>query len=168
MLLLRCTQRLRKRLGQAKVEAPTTASTTILGDWYCHLVYVGHTQLLLCVSEQSMLPLLLPAREAHLLPVQLRTALGSTLTALQVDERSIEYELEQMQEWQVAQTTNRSVLGVLNDFSKTLDYLLDPAQAPALETISAALAQTPCRPLGYQSPEQVTRQSFAEYRDELR
>lgn len=115
-----------------------------------------------------MLPLLLPAREAHLLPVQLRTALGSTLTALQVDERAIEYELEQMQEWQVAQTTNRSVLGVLNDFSKTLDYLLDPAQAPALETISAALAQTPCRPLGYQSPEQVTRQSFAEYRQELR
>lgn len=89
MLLLRCTQRLRKRLGQAKVEAPTATSTTILGDWYCHLVYVGHTQLLLCVSEQSMLPLLLPAREAPLLPVQLRTALGSALTALQVDERAL-------------------------------------------------------------------------------
>lgn len=161
MLLLRCTQRLRKRLGQAKVEPTTASSTTIFGHWYCHLGYVGRTQRLLRVSEQSMLPILLPAREAQRLPVPLSAALGSALAALQVDEQAIEYELGQMQEWQIAQTTNHSVLDVLNDFSKSLDYLLDPARAPVLETISATLVQTPCRPLGYQSPAQVTRQRFA-------
>lgn len=163
MLILRCTQRLRERLGHRKVESITTPSTTILGDWYCHLVYNGRTQLLLCVSEQSLLPILLPAREAQFLPVRLSAALNIALVALNVDERAIHHELAQMQEYQIAQTTNRSVVGVLNDFSKTLGYLIDPARELVLEAISANLAQTPCRPIRYQSPEDATRQRFAKY-----
>ncbi|MFN8495645.1 MAG: hypothetical protein U0350_49090 [Caldilineaceae bacterium] len=164
MLILRCTQRLRERLGHPKAEPITTPSTTVLGDWYCHLVYIGRTQLLLCVSERSLLPILLPAREAQFLPVRLSAALNIALAALNVDERAIYHELAQMQKYQIAQTTNRSVVGVLNDFSKNLGYLIDPARVLVLEAISANLAQTPCRPIGYQSPEDATRQRFAEYR----
>ena len=77
MFTLRCTARLRKRLGTTKETASTPPSTK-LGDWYAHLLFT-RPQLVLCVSDRTLLPVLIGARDGRLLVPRLREAVGQTL-----------------------------------------------------------------------------------------
>lgn len=62
----RCTAKLLRRLGPPAV-GPANQPLTRLGDWYATLVHAPRMQLVLMVSERSLLPILLPAREASTL-----------------------------------------------------------------------------------------------------
>jgi hypothetical protein len=159
MVILRCTQKLRKRL-QATNPPPALSSTTLLGDWYCHLLHLGRTQAILCLSEQTRLPILLPARTAHLFPQRLQLALAAILAALDIPALAIQQELLQMSEYVIAPTASRSVLGSLNDFEQAAQFLIDPCLPTSFQEVSTQLAQTPCRPLAYQSPATAIQQHF--------
>jgi hypothetical protein len=54
MLVLRCTQKLLKRIGPPVVDPP--ASTTALGDWYAQPLAVGRQRYVLLVSEPRPTP----------------------------------------------------------------------------------------------------------------
>lgn len=56
MLVIRPTQKLAKRL-RVELLPEAESSTTVLGDWYCTLLYTKPKQLILAVSERSRLPL---------------------------------------------------------------------------------------------------------------
>jgi len=60
MFTIRCTKKLLRRVDDT--ETPT-ASTTVLGDWYAKVLYSRPHQLVLCVSERSLLPVVLHAKE---------------------------------------------------------------------------------------------------------
>src|SRR5882672_4044257 len=61
VITFRCTKRVVERFRLEPVEeAP--ASTGILGDWYANLLNVGSQRFVLCVSERTLLPVILPAR----------------------------------------------------------------------------------------------------------
>lgn len=161
-MILRCTRKLRERLKQVPLPQPSP-STTVLSDWYCNLVYFGRTQAILAVSEKTRLPILIPAREVHLLHSRLIDALTTTLSTFGIDRDFIQCELNQMNEYQIAPTINRSVLGSLNDFERMASFMFDQPIQPSLEEVSAKLAQTPCSPIGYKSPEVVTIEQFRHY-----
>ena len=87
MFTLRCTAKLRKRLGTTE-DRPAAPPSTMLGDWYAHLLFT-RPQLVLCVSERTLLPALIPARDGSLLVPRLREAVGQMLRALGVPEVAV-------------------------------------------------------------------------------
>ena len=153
MFTLRCTRKLLNRLPEATAEPPQP--TTILGDWYANILFARPAQLVLCVSERSLLPLVMHARNASALGERLREELARVLTALRVPTGAIDAELEEMQSLVFAPTRNRRVLSSLNDQMWHLELVL--RERPALDFTGMALhlAGVPYKPLEYRFPSEV-------------
>ena len=66
-------------------------------------------------------------------------------------------ELQAMTDFVFARTTNRSILGTMNDF----DRILDAAPGQSLTSAALELAEAPCGPIGMESPDRATRKLFA-------
>ena len=113
MFTLRATQKLLRR-AKVPVEEPETPSTTTLGDWYADLLVLRPQQLVLCVSERTLLPVIVPAAEISTLPDRLRAALQELLLAIGVPQEMVETEIAEMQEVRFARTANRKVVGHMN------------------------------------------------------
>ena len=118
MFTLRCTARLRKRLGTTE-ETTSAQPSTRLGDWYAHLLFT-RPQLVLCASERTLLPVLIASRDGSLLVQRLREAVGQT-RALRVAEPAVAAEQEAMRDARIGKTLSRQVLGSMNDFARMLD-----------------------------------------------
>jgi hypothetical protein len=156
MFTLRCTARLRKRLGTTE-DTPSTPPSTKLGDWYAHLLFT-RPQLVLCVSERTLLPVLIPARDHRLLVPRLRDAVGQMLSALAVGDAAVASEQEAMKDAVIGKTVSRQVLGSMNDFVRMLDSYRG---AGSLLEVSLRLAETPCGPLRMSGPRDETIRVFA-------
>ena len=94
----------------------------MLGDWYATLVYDGREQLVLCLSERSLLPVMIPAREARTLVPRFRDALAELLVLLGVPTTEIERELAEMVDVRIGRTASRTILGSMSDFRRLLSY----------------------------------------------
>jgi len=138
------------------------AATTRLGDWYANLLYHGRRQLILCTSDRSLLSVVLPARDAkRSLPSDLPAGVGDLLRAIEIPDKRIQQELEAMQEAAVGKPLSRSVLGSMNDLASGLLYRLDDDPDEPFEQVALDLAETPCSPLGYDSPRETARRLLA-------
>ena len=181
MFTLRCTERLRTRLGErakADLVLPALAPTTTLGDSYANLVHAGRTQLVLAISERTFLPVVVPAAPVATLVPRFRAAALAELADVHRDyplydfqtrrppeaplsEEQLAAEAHAMDDWRIGKTANRTVLGILTDFS---DLLVAYLEDRPLAEVAKILATTPCSPfykhatLG--SPERVTRALF--------
>ena len=151
---LRCTGKLLRRLGtspSASVELPTT----VLGDWYATLIQAPRLQVVLVVSERTLLPVVVPAREARTLLPRFRVALAAMLIKLDVRPSVVEREMHAMDSVAVGKTRSRTVLGSMNDFIRMSK--VDPWPPSSLEEFSLELACAPCGPIGMKSPDSLTR-----------
>ncbi len=159
MVLFRCTQRLAKRFRLRLAQEPPTSSG-LLGDWYANLLNVGRNQLVLCLSERTLLPVLLPARQAEF-PIRFADYLTPLLEHLEVPQHAIRAEANAAREWEFAPTRSRSVLGALNDFATGATFRLQHPSPPAtLLEAALELAQTPSKPIQYESPQRVVQSLF--------
>lgn len=122
MVIVRPTAKLRKLLPLSTLAEP--ASDTALGDWYVNRVVVDRRPLVLCVSSESLLAALVPARNVRSLPNRLGEIVGQRLSRLGVARPLVDAELEAMQATHLAKTSDRSVLGVMVDFAKMLPHAL--------------------------------------------
>ena len=113
MTVFRCTQRVLRRFKLTAIE-PETASTGVLGDLYANLLNFGPTRLVLCQSERSLLPVILPARNRDF-PAEFGSALSRILLALGIPVQQVHAEVEATRDIQFAKTRSRQVLGVMND-----------------------------------------------------
>src|SRR5438132_4389365 len=107
MFTLRCTARLRKRLGMTQ-DAPPTPPSTKLGDWYAQLLFT-RPQLVLCVSERTLLPVVIAASDGSRLVQRLREAVGQMLRVLAVAEAAVAAEEDAMLDAVIGKTTSRHV-----------------------------------------------------------
>lgn len=160
MFVLRCTQKLLDRLN-AKFDPEPARSDTVLGDWYASLVRVGRVQVVLGVSDRSLLPVVVPAKEGRSLVRRLGEALEPTLTAIGVPADDVIAERGAMQRWAVGKTTNRRVLGSLNDLAFQLEVGLRDFPDRTLLAQSLWLAKTPLKVIDYGAPDQATLAAFA-------
>ena len=155
MVVLRCTQRLLRRLRQKPAEdAP--ASSTVLGDWYANILWVYRKPLVLAVSARTLLPVLVPARDPASLGPRLAGALGHMLAALGIPAHRVEEEQRHMAQIAFARTISRQILGTMNDF----DRMLDPSPGQSLISAALELAEAPCGPIGMESPDRLTVNLF--------
>lgn len=165
MFTLRCTGRLLKRLGERPGQdvAPTT---TRLGDWYANVIVRCPAHVVLCVSERTLLPLVIAASPANSIGARLGTTLAEVLRALDVPKASIETELREMSAHRIDKTASKQVLGSMNDFAFMLETHLD--RGDSLLQASLRLADAPCSPIKMERPRDVTRDLLAVSRAHLR
>ena len=159
MFSIRCTKKLLDRM-RVDPEPDPPAPSTVLGDWYANLLRVGKQQFILCVSEKTLLPVLVPAVAAKLLPRRLPEAVFDVLKRLGIRWSAIDREMREMQAALVARTANRRVLGMMNDFAFAAPYRL--VEGASLVEVALWLAETPCSPIDMNSPERETQAAFAE------
>lgn len=114
MVLIRGTKKFLDRVGRPTATA-AEQSTGALGSWYATVLF-WKPQVALFVNESTLLPVLVPfapaATVVHRLPATLATVLG----ALTIEHSFIEHEVAQMTGYRLASTSNRSVLGSMNEF----------------------------------------------------
>ncbi|MCW3815724.1 hypothetical protein ONA91_14815 [Micromonospora sp. DR5-3] len=102
------------------------------------------------MNERTLLPVLLPLAPARSLPARIPDEIAAVLDAHQMPKAVIADELLNMRECRFATTANRSVVGVMNEFTKLAEIYADPAR-PNLVALSLRLATTPCTPLHQRS-----------------
>jgi hypothetical protein len=159
MLVIRCTQRAVRRFKLQVTDEPPS-STGVLGDWYANLLNVGTARWVLCQSERSLLPLILPARN-DCFPAQFGSTLGVILRKLGVREDHVAQELRCANEIRFSPPRSRQVLGVMNDFAYVgQGYLYARHGVEAALEASLKLAEMPSSPIAYESPGQLTKSLF--------
>ena len=160
MYNIRCTQPLLKKLAPApsdKGNAPEP--TTRLGDWYANRLNIGHTRLVLCTSERSLLSVVVPTKNLPGLPERLAASLEALLRSFDVSDERIVEELREMSCARFDRTASRSVLGSMRDFSLGVRARVSHWGWPgSLSEFDRELAETPCGPLDYEFPIEVSRQ----------
>ena len=160
MMVLRCTQKLLTRLGNAGDPSPLE-STTRLGDWYGTIVRLGRTQHLMFISQNSRLAAVLPARDAKRMFQVLPDVICSLLVEIGIPTSDIKEERERMSAVAFSRTQSRSLLGTLNDYSTMARYgYLQRGVRESPEELMRFLAQTPILPLKGASPIDLTRAAF--------
>jgi len=159
VVTIRCTQKLLHRVDSQPMPP---SSTTVLGDWYANILFARPEQLILCVSERTLLPVVVTARNARSLGVRLSQSLGEVLLRLGVSSRLVDAEQVEMNPVAFGPTRNRRVLGTINDFLLQLSWHFHDHPASPLIDASIWLARTPCKPISYKSPDALTASHFAD------
>ncbi|MFN0064323.1 MAG: DUF6933 domain-containing protein [Myxococcaceae bacterium] len=157
MFTLRATRKL-LALMVAKPESAPSPPTTVLGDWYANVTTRG---LILCVSEKTLLPVVLPGERLRALARELPRALGAVLDSLGVDKTAIERERFAMAQSAVSTTASRRIVGFLNEFGVMMEAGRDDHRSP-LE-VALDLAHTPCNASSSKLvtwPDHATRAAF--------
>lgn len=160
MFNLHCTKKLLDRMKPAVEGAGP--STTVLGNWYA-TAWFWKPQLALLVNERTLLPVVMPLAPAATLAQRFPEAMAQVLLALDVGQDFVKAEIERMGQVTYCKTANRSVVGMLNQFSYLAEGyrehfgLVDPL------ALSLRLAGTPCSPLykGAVCPDSAVRELVA-------
>jgi hypothetical protein len=159
MMTFRCTKKLLRRLRVSQ-ESAASPPTTVLGDWYANILFSRPQQLVLCMSERTLLPVVILAKELDTLPFRLAAALREILARIGVPQEPIEIETREMVQFAYGPTRSKRVLGSMNDLMFQLAWLLNDRPGLSLLEMSANLGETPCSPLRYESPEKFTLELF--------
>ncbi len=157
--MLRCTAKLLGRLPTPST-TPSIEPTTRLGDWYATLILARARQVVLAVSARTLLPVLVPARDAKtFLAPRLRDAVVQLLQTIGIASSQVKTEQRAMEEVLIGKTASRQILGSVNDFVRMYDGYV--AGGLSLSDVAIRLADTPCGPLKMDSPRRVTVALFA-------
>jgi len=145
MFVLHATKKLLERLGSATAD-PSVRSTTVMGSWYGTAIF-WRPQVALFVNETTLLPVLVHLAPARTVFPRFAESLAAVLGELGVPHPLVAREIQLMAEHQLAKTANRSVVGMMNEFSFLADAHGRAQTTSDLLRLSVTLAGTPCGPL---------------------
>ena len=160
MFAVRCTRKLLDRGAPRPLVTPV-APTTILGDWYANIVFTRPEYLVVCISEKTLLPVIVTAKNVKHLPERVAAAVGNMLTAIGVPAPEVEAELAQMNGGILAATVNRRVLGSLNEFVFHFEHGAGSYPELSIEDRALKLANMPCGAIEFVFPSKATLAAFA-------
>jgi len=145
VLIVCATKKLLQRLGPPTLQEGEQ-STTLLGQWYATALF-WKPQVALLVNEPTLLPVLMPLAPAATWPARIAQQVAAALTAHGTPTTVIDEELLHMRDCRLARTTNRSVVGIMNEFSYLAEAYRDQHPGQDLLDLAMRLATTPCGPL---------------------
>lgn len=156
MYSLYCTKKLIDRI-QEPIAAPVLTPTTELGNWYATALF-WRPLLVLAVNERTLLPVLMPLAPAATVAQRFPGQLAAVLAAHGIDQEFIEREVAAMAEVSFAKTASRSVVGMMNEFSFLAEGYREYLESFDLMTLTMRLAETPCKPIKYDSPARLIKE----------
>jgi hypothetical protein len=145
VFILRATNKLLQRIGPPALR-DGERSTTLLGDWYATVLF-WKPQVALLVNEPTLLPVLMPLAPAATMLARIPGQIVAVLAAHGTAPAIIDGELERMREHRLAKTANRSVVGVMNEFTYLAEVHRGNTPGVELMDLTVRLAATPCGPL---------------------
>ena len=145
VLIVRATKKLLDRIGPPDL-GEGEQSTTLMGQWYATALF-WKPQVALFVSEPTLLPVLMPLAPAATVLARFPQQLAAVLAAHGTPGAVIEEEQRQMRDRRLAKTANRSVVGIMNEFSFLAESYRGDTPTPDLLALAIRLATTPCGPL---------------------
>lgn len=155
MVTLRCTRKLLNQIGTPS--EVTEPSTTVLGDWFANLIYIGRHRFILLISEHSRFPVLMPGRDVKRLADNFPEALSQVLLRLGVSPFAIEREVGEMKDAVIAKTNNRSLLGTLNEFTFIIKFRFEDEPVGNPVNVALWLSDLLVGPLGLETPGEITK-----------
>ena len=158
MYTLRCTKKLLDRI-KVSPDASSPPPTTALGNWYATALF-WKPQVALFVNERTLLPVLMPLAPATTLAARFPHVLATILAQHGADQVFIASELAAMSEVSVAKTSNRSVVGTMNEFAFLADAYRGHMETTDLIALSMRLADTPCGALKHDYPARLLAEVF--------
>jgi hypothetical protein len=163
VFIVHATRKLLTRVGNVSPDLGEQ-STTVLGDWYATILF-WRPQVALFVNESTLLPVLMPLAPAATVTERFPDALSLLLAAHQISRQFIDAELVQMTDCRLATTSNRSVVGIMNEFTRLAEAYRVSGGEPNLIKLAVRLAETPCGPLyrRHVSPNRELAALTAEY-----
>jgi len=136
---------------KVKLQPNENDSTTSLGDWYAIDIVLNRKQFIMCVSSRSRLAVILEAAPYATFTERLSDAVTELLREIGVTETNIQNERIHMDQFFLAKTINKSILGTMNDYRYQLEVvvyserldLIDPGKLSLYlsNTISLALPE---------------------------
>ena len=121
-------------------------STTLLGSWYATVLRF-RPHLALFVNESTLLPVVMHLAPAATVIKRLPDAVATVLEHHGLNPAVNEHERNAMSECRLAKTSNRSVLGVMNEFAKFARVYTTVDGIDDLVALSMRLSEIPCGPL---------------------
>lgn len=160
MITFRCTKKLRKYLGIVPTDnaQPPTAA---LGDWYANLIPTYAGDLILFVSEKSLLTVAIPSWVSDRIVPFFRIRVANVLWMIGIPRKIIAREIDHFDQVQFGKTASRSVLGSMNDFAWRYQMIAQESADKAGMSLSRAeyeMTQMPCGGLDYQFPVDVAKE----------
>lgn len=156
MFTLRCTKKLLDRM-RVKPDLQPPPSTTKLGDWYADTLNLGRERLVLCVSELTLLPVIVPAISAGIdLNAKLARGLRETLTAMGVSTHAIDEKVNELLDVTIAKTASRVVLGSMNEFQFMVHHVRHQHPTASMLDLGLHLADVLCGAIDYEPPRDAT------------
>jgi hypothetical protein len=156
VIVYRCTQRLAKRL-RVPLADDAFPSSGALGDWYANILNVASARLVLCLSEHTLLPVILPVRKSEF-PNQFPLYLGRVLSGVGIPDLLVERETRLAIQPAFAKTRDRSLLGSLNDFVFSASVFLDAGDS--ILDANLKLAEMPSKVIGFKFPSEAAREAL--------
>jgi hypothetical protein len=161
MVIFRCTQKLAKRFKiEIEKDLPERSSTNMLGDWYFNYFTFERKYYLLGISEKSLLPVVIPAREIRDFPERFCVALRELLEVLEIDDGLIACELADMRIVHYGKTQSKTVLGCQNDCIRIVRYMMRDDPLSSLLEQSLKLSRIPFKTVGYKNTGELTSDIF--------
>ena len=145
VLIVRATKKLLDRIGPPSL-GEGEQSTTLMGQWYATAMF-WKPQAALFVNEPTLLPVLMPLAPAATLLARFPQQAAAVLAAHGAPGAVIDEEQRQMRDRRLAKTANRSVVGIMNEFTFLAESYRGGTPAPDLLALAMRLATTPCGPL---------------------
>jgi hypothetical protein len=145
VLIVRATKKLLDRIGPPNL-GEGDQSTTLMGQWYATAMF-WKPHVALFVSEPTLLPVLMPLAPTATLLARFPQQAAAVLAAHEAPDAVIDEELRQMRDFRLAKTVNRSVVGIMNEFTFLAGAYRGDFPAPDLLALALRLAATPCGPL---------------------
>lgn len=166
MIIIRPTSTLAKKL-KVKLGEDKLASSAQLGDWYAKDFRLGRKHFIMCVSSTTRLGVVLSAAPYQSFNKRLKDGVSHLLKHFKINDKEIQEELDQMDSISWGKTINRSILGTLVDYVKSLEYYpvdyisrFDPLE------LSIKISGTPCVADGT-FPEDELEKIFSQRMDNL-
>lgn len=160
MVVFRCTIKFAKKFGFRLETDNQQNPTNVLGDWYFNFFTFQRINYILGVSETSLLPVIVTAKEIKTFPERFGNRLAEVLQIIGIDSKQINLELREMQTISYGKTKSKKVLGCQNDYLRMVSYMMRDNLPSTLLDYSLQLSKTPFKPIGYAYPQEICLKLF--------
>ena len=164
MVVFRCTQKLAKKFNLHLEDDYVETSANVLGDWYFNYFTHQRKYYLLGLSENSLLPVIIPAKKTKDFPLRFSSELGKILEIVGIDEEKIAEEISAMRQIRFAKTKSKKVLGCQNDCIRLIPHILENALYFNISELAVTLGEMPFKSINYLNSCEMTVKCFNKMR----